>query len=150
MFTKIGMRCFRGIEELEIDGLQPINLIVGRNNAGKSTVLEAVDLLGGGTNPTNPIMATTLGQLRGQRLGASFPDAVWRPMFFEMDPRRPIELWAKWESDARDRRLKIEALNVSGYADELEANAGASGDVAAVTQRQFGISQGLKERPPVA
>jgi len=132
MFTSIGMRRLRGVKELQIDGLRRINIIVGRNNAGKSTVLEAMFLLGGATNP---IFATTLGQLRGQRLGASYPDALWRPLFCHMNPHQPIEIWGHHDGEVASRHLTIEALNVSSYSEELEGSAGgAGGGVAAATQ----------------
>ncbi len=35
---------YRGIEDLTIEGIEPINLIVGKNNTGKTSVLEAVRL----------------------------------------------------------------------------------------------------------
>ena len=72
MYQRIELENIRGIKGLSSGELRRINLVVGRNNAGKSTFLEAVFLLGGATNP---LFATTLGQLRGQRLGNSYPDA---------------------------------------------------------------------------
>jgi predicted ATPase len=122
---------FRGIRHLRVDGLRRINLFVGRNNSGKTTVLEALFLLGGATNPVFP---TTLGQLRGQRLGATYPDAVWRPLFFNLDPRQQIELHAEWDDEHARRRLAITAAPASSYADVLEPAVGGGGGVAAVTE----------------
>ena len=42
---------FRGITELEIEKLGRVNLIVGKNNAFKTTLLEAIFLLTGNSNP---------------------------------------------------------------------------------------------------
>ena len=39
---------FRGIRNLTVEKLGPINLIVGDNNSGKTSVLEALELLAGG------------------------------------------------------------------------------------------------------
>ena len=41
MYSRISIKNFRGIGSLEVDGLRRINLIVGRNNSGKTTFLEA-------------------------------------------------------------------------------------------------------------
>lgn len=132
MLTEIAINSLRGIDHLRIDDLRRINLFVGRNNAGKSTVLEAIFLLGGATNPVFP---TTVGQLRGQRVGGTWPDAVWRPLFSSMDPRQPIEIRARRQGEAGERRLRIEALNVSSYADAVDpSTAGVGSGVAAVTQ----------------
>ncbi|MDR2087469.1 MAG: AAA family ATPase, partial [Dysgonamonadaceae bacterium] len=35
---------FRGFDSLEIDGLSKINLFVGKNNSGKTSILEALFL----------------------------------------------------------------------------------------------------------
>ncbi len=37
---------YRGIKSLHIDGLKQVNLVVGDNNCGKTSVLEAIQLLG--------------------------------------------------------------------------------------------------------
>jgi len=36
---------FRGFEQFELSNLRPVNLLVGKNNCGKTSILEAVDLL---------------------------------------------------------------------------------------------------------
>jgi hypothetical protein len=45
MYTSIRIQNFRGIEDLEIKDLGRINLLVGANNVGKTSVLEALALL---------------------------------------------------------------------------------------------------------
>ena len=69
MYTQVVLSNLRGIRQLQVGNLRQINLIVGRNNCGKTTLLEGVFLLGGATNPVYPL---TLGQLRGQRAGKPF------------------------------------------------------------------------------
>lgn len=43
-FSKIDIESYRGIENLRIEKLKQINLIVGDNNCGKTSVLEAMEL----------------------------------------------------------------------------------------------------------
>lgn len=38
----IVIKNYKNIKDLSIDSLAPVNLIVGRNNVGKSTLLEAI------------------------------------------------------------------------------------------------------------
>ena len=45
MITSLLIRDFRGIHELSIPMLNRVNLIVGDNNCGKTSVLEAILLL---------------------------------------------------------------------------------------------------------
>jgi predicted ATPase len=40
--TELKIRNFRGFEALELSGLQAVNLIVGENNSGKTSLLEAI------------------------------------------------------------------------------------------------------------
>jgi len=45
MLTSIRIEGFRGLRAFEKDGLGRVNLLVGRNNAGKTRLLEAIELL---------------------------------------------------------------------------------------------------------
>jgi len=45
MISKLLLEHFRGFDRLELDELQPVNLIVGKNNAGKTSLLEALAVL---------------------------------------------------------------------------------------------------------
>ncbi|MDP8237635.1 MAG: AAA family ATPase [Candidatus Hatepunaea meridiana] len=49
---EITIHSFRGIKDLELSGLGRINLIVGPNNSGKTSILEAISYY---CNPMNPI-----------------------------------------------------------------------------------------------
>ena len=42
MFTSLNFSNFRGFEHLELKGLKRVNLVVGRNNAGKTSLLEGI------------------------------------------------------------------------------------------------------------
>lgn len=58
MLTDIHIENFRGFADLKLEGLKRVNLVVGKNNAGKTSFLEAVVV---GLNPPN-----TIGTLPGQ------------------------------------------------------------------------------------
>ena len=61
MFENIQIKNFRGIKNLEIDKLARINLFVGDNNCGKSSLLEALFLL---TAPTNTALDLSINFIR--------------------------------------------------------------------------------------
>jgi len=44
VIRKLVVRNFRGFEKLDLDGLRRVNLIVGKNNCGKTSLLEAIFL----------------------------------------------------------------------------------------------------------
>jgi len=61
-FQQISIRNFRAIASLEIENIKQINLLTGRNNCGKTSVLEAISLLIG---MSNPLWAVSIHNLRG-------------------------------------------------------------------------------------
>ena len=44
-FDEVSIQCFRGIKDLKLSNISRVNLIVGANNSGKTSVLEAIYLL---------------------------------------------------------------------------------------------------------
>lgn len=50
MLTSLAIRNFRSLDEFSVPRLGRVNLIVGKNNAGKSTVLEAIRIYAGNAN----------------------------------------------------------------------------------------------------
>ena len=125
MYSDIRVAEFRCFRNFEIDGLRRINLLVGKNNTGKTTLLEAIFLLGGATNPAFP---TRISQLRGQKRFGAPPDSMWRSLFRDLDPERPIEIEGQWNDEEGRRRLEITALPVSTYVDySTPGSVGAGG-----------------------
>jgi len=47
MLTSLAIKRFRALEDFKVDKLGRVNLIVGKNNSGKSTVLEALQIYAG-------------------------------------------------------------------------------------------------------
>lgn len=111
MLKNLSIRHFRGIRQLQLDGFRRLNLLVGKNNSGKTSIMEAIFLLVGGA--TNPQLPLTIGQLRGQRSGREHPDSTWRCLFHGMDPAKPIEIEAETMHEPRPRKLRIEAVCTS-------------------------------------
>ncbi len=61
-YSQVNIQNFRGIESLKINELKQVNLFTGRNNCGKTSVLEAIFLL---TGLSNPQLAYNIHTLRG-------------------------------------------------------------------------------------
>ena len=109
MYSSLSIKNLRGIESLQLENARRMNLIVGRNNTGKSTVLESLFLLGGATSGA---AALSVAQQRDQfSLQA---DRLWRPLFGSADPRQPIEVEGRWDDQAM--RLKISALKAEAVS----------------------------------
>lgn len=93
MFESLRIKNFRLFDDLEIGELKRINLLAGRNNAGKTAVLEAMYLL---ASVGNPKRAHEVKGIRGisEASGAPgrVPTSYWKPLFSQLDMQRPIEI----------------------------------------------------------
>jgi ABC-type polar amino acid transport system ATPase subunit len=72
LLKSLHIESHRGIEDLELHDLAPVSLIVGPNNTGKSSILEAVSLL---LRPLDP--ALWLHVARQRDTDADVVDALW-------------------------------------------------------------------------
>jgi predicted ATPase len=103
MFRSLSVHGFRGFDHLKIEGLERINLLLGRNNVGKTAVLEALFLLAG---PTNPNLSVTLNSFRGIERFTVDPEEIWGWLFHSKDLSRDVVIESK-DSRQETRRLQI-------------------------------------------
>jgi predicted ATPase len=59
-FQNVNIDNFRGIKNLKIPDMKQVNLLVGRNNCGKTSILEAIWLLAGMSNSNLPVAVDNL------------------------------------------------------------------------------------------
>jgi hypothetical protein len=92
-FSGVSISNYRCFKEFSIDSLARINLIGGKNNVGKSTLLEAIFFLVGGTNIS---LVVKINAFRGmenyQGDSASIRDALWKHLFHNFDDNTPITI----------------------------------------------------------
>jgi len=50
-FNELKISNFRGIDYAELKEMKRLNIIVGKNNSGKTSILEAIFILSGMSNP---------------------------------------------------------------------------------------------------
>ena len=55
ILDKFSIRRFKGIADMELERVGAFNIFLGANNAGKTSVLEAIFLLTGMSNPELPV-----------------------------------------------------------------------------------------------
>jgi len=99
---RLSINGFRGLDSLEIDGFSKVNLFVGKNNAGKTSILEAIFLL---TGMSNPMLANTINQIRGLNVGSAKQLGY---LFYGLNAKSKPSFSA-WFSDSSERTLRIEA-----------------------------------------
>lgn len=79
-FKNVEITNFRGIEHLKIDDFSRVNVLLGHNNSGKSSVLEALMLLMGMSNPDMP---QRINGFRTNNMFGGFGDV--RYLFYNLD-----------------------------------------------------------------
>lgn len=107
MFTDLRIKNFRLFDDLKIVGLRRINLFVGKNNTGKTAVLEAMAMVAGGHSPDVPVRLN-LGR------GAEMPESehgfrTYLQFFFkDLDSKTQMEI----ESTHRDNGVRRVVVGV--------------------------------------
>ena len=114
---RVEIRRFRGLSELDLDGLGRFNVLLGANDVGKTSVLEALFLLTGFGNLQIPLRIQDWRSLPIDKFNH------FEALFHELDPDRPIDLVGHSAGAVVRRSLEISAP----YSEiELDAESPAS------------------------
>lgn len=100
MFNKVEIERFRGIKHASIEGFKLINLFFGKNNCGKSSLLESLFLASGLSNPLLPIHVNFMRGYSKARLNDLKLD------FYNLDSSRPIHIRMENE-EKRDLNINL-------------------------------------------
>lgn len=101
MFQNLEIRNFRLFEHLKLDRLGRINLLVGRNNSGKTTLLEALFMLSGAGNPE---LISRINAFRGfQGFGETatadaLQETILKPLFYQFKSNQIITITSHYDS----------------------------------------------------
>jgi energy-coupling factor transporter ATP-binding protein EcfA2 len=131
VISSIRIEAFRGVKEGQIDGLGPISILVGPNNSGKSTCLEAVAAVGlagqvrallkvlqhRGGSPHDSLAHVVSPHVPGSKFTASLPDGSSCTFSLRLaEVRNPV-----LAGRAREEGLDEPMLQIQG--DLLRANS---------------------------
>jgi len=104
MFKKIAIENFRGIKDVELIDLRQFNLLVGKNNCGKTSLLESILLL---SSPANPFNTVLTNNLRGYFIRQPYS---WTVIFNKMDVYSTIRLTGELSKPETTRAMTIKVL----------------------------------------
>ena len=104
-FKNIEIKNFRGIDHLKIDDFSRVNVFLGQNSSGKSTVLECLLLMMGMSNPDLP---QNINSIRSRNF-SSFADLGY--MFHNYDLKVKPEITSELFGDIK-RHLMLEMTYV--------------------------------------
>lgn len=113
-FKNIEIKNFRGIEHLTIDDFSRVNVFLGQNNSGKSSVLEAITLSLGMSNPDLP---QAINSARARKTFSNFIDIKY--LFHNMNIATPPEITME-QTDGTTRHLKMGLSYVFDEQAELQ------------------------------
>ena len=118
-FKTLKIENFRGIKSLEINDLARVNLFVGKNNCGKTSVLESVFLL---TGMSNPELMTRIANLRG--VSPTHENDI-RDVFYDLDCDKGFNLSTTQRGGGQEtgRSLKVTPLYGSFPATQIVPEA---------------------------
>ena len=97
---------FRGFDTLEMNDFSQINLFVGKNNSGKTSILESIFLLMG---MSNPILPSNVNQVRGLNIAST---KHLKYLFHNLKTENKPSFMGKF-GDESERQLNIEAKYLS-------------------------------------
>lgn len=100
-FKNIEIKNFRGIDHLKIDDFSRVNVFLGQNGSGKSSILEAILMLSGMSNPGLP---QNINLLRSRGIVGQYLDV--RYFFHNLILSNPPELLSE-QNDGVKRHLVL-------------------------------------------
>lgn len=97
MIEQLEVRNYRALTHLELRDASRINLVAGQNNAGKTSLLEAIFLLSAGGHPRIVVNGNVLRteQISLESDARSVRDTLWKPMFSALDTSQAVEITAQ-------------------------------------------------------
>jgi len=103
MLNKISIENFRGFKSLQIEDCKRFNLVIGKNNVGKTALLESLFLHVGSKNPELPIK---INIFRGILKVPFTVDSLWSPLFNNFSTNKVITV-STVDDKYKSRRLEI-------------------------------------------
>ena len=99
MIKQVNLENFRGFSSIELSDLRKFSIISGKNNSGKSSILEGVFLA---LDYRAPDSFAVLNNVRGLPVLTS-PAVLWEPLFFNLLKSNDITINLKFE----DKELEL-------------------------------------------
>jgi AAA15 family ATPase/GTPase len=105
-FKNIEIKNFRGIDHLKIDDFSRVNVFLGQNSSGKSSILEALLLLSGMSNPDLPL---SLNKSRTRNFRIAYLQET-RYQFYNLDLNNTPDFSAD-QFDGMSRHLQMKLFH---------------------------------------
>lgn len=113
MFDSVCVNSYRGIKSAQINDCRRVNVFFGKNNCGKSSLLESIFLLSGQSNPVLPLRVNAF---RGYTMLETEADVKLN--FYNLDSDNPITISSTGE---HARKLQISMLHSTSKTVDIQS-----------------------------
>lgn len=132
MYSSIRIKGYRGLDTFRMDGLGRVNLLVGANNCGKTSILECIELLRSAGNPH--VLSSIIGR-RGE-WGYFDRDGDARAT---MGPRpEPLDVSHLFPNHRLPAAVRLETSRIGDIATPAEVVGAADGAIRIEADRHDG------------
>lgn len=118
MIRDISIQNFRCFEDTSISGFKTVNLITGRNNAGKTALLETL-LLG---NSPRPEIITSLKKHRREssEFDKTLPEKTWDNFFYNQDNSKNISINVIYDDKSSKLCISVDHESLKSFMEADE------------------------------
>ena len=102
---------FRGIADCVVDGFGRVNLVIGRNDCGKTAFMEALQLAEDAEDAVHRLLFVQRSRLRRAVKSHDF-ERFWQPIFYNLDAKTGLSIWIARHDGVR-RKLEMQLGAVS-------------------------------------
>lgn len=120
IYTDFSVKNYRGIRQCALHQLELVNLFFGKNNCGKSSLLESLFILSGPDNPTLPILANK------SRALDSLEETDLKIEFYQANPEHIIQLSSLGEQSRQVSIQMIESHSQNISLEDLQKTSSES------------------------
>ncbi len=122
MLCNLNIKNFRGIKSLDISDMRRLVLLSGKNNVGKSSVLEAIFFMMDHLSPDSFSRMNSFRGLNNQMAGVG----LWEPLFYQMNPENTIKIRAKRGKDMLELSYSKDDSYIPAQNSDIPKNVAGS------------------------
>lgn len=122
MISKFTVSGFKGFEQFELPRLKRVTILGGRNNVGKTSVLEAMFMF---FDRLNPQMIFKSFAWRGVNIVSMEPDSMWAPVFnnYDLDKAICISVFKNTKKEKMTIKFNPNYISAEIPADTIKSDA---------------------------
>jgi AAA15 family ATPase/GTPase len=115
MYQSFGIKNFRCFDDFKLDGLNRINLFAGKNDVGKTTLLEALFIHSGAYNANHAITVNTLRGFTQFEIHSTNKETPLNLLFKDFDLEKHIE----FKSKSDEQKVRKSTFSLVNKPEEL-------------------------------